>query len=82
MCNDGFIGIHQPTVYYLGKDYFFSSAFFFGVGFGDFGAGGQLPFLSFVTQLVSSFLAGSAAKVENENAKATNTSKCFILVPL
>ena len=30
----------------------------------------------------ASVLAGSAAKVEKENAKATNTSKCFILVPL
>jgi hypothetical protein len=38
---------------------FFST--FLGVGFSDLGAGGQLPFLSLVTQFVSCFLAGSAA---------------------
>jgi hypothetical protein len=60
-----------------------SSAFFFGVGLGLFGAGGQLPFLSLVTQFnFSAGLVGKSAAKDVE-AKANNTSaiKCFISFP-
>jgi hypothetical protein len=70
------LGSTNPRVYYL-----VASAFFFGVGFGDLGAGGQLPFLSFVTQFVSSFFAGSAANDEKENAKAVSKIIVFMLYP-
>jgi TM2 domain-containing membrane protein YozV len=74
------LGSTNPRVYYL-----VASAFFFGVGLADFGAGGQLPFLSFVTQFVSSFFAGfvgSAANDEKENAKAVSKIIVFMLYPL
>jgi hypothetical protein len=82
LCNVGFIGIQQPTVELFRRNYFFSSTFFFGVGFGEFGGGGQLPFLSFVTQLTSgffsSFFAGSAANVIEANANITTVTNAFI----
>jgi hypothetical protein len=58
----GFLGwLHQASL--LFRVYFCST--FLGVGLGEFGGGGHLPFLSFFTQLVTSFGAsffdGSAA---------------------
>jgi hypothetical protein len=41
-----FVGFTNPLYNYLG-----ASGFFFGVGLVPFGNGGQLPFLSFFTQL-------------------------------
>jgi len=59
---------------------------FLGVGFSDFGAGGQLPFLSLVTQFTSVFaaglastFAGSAANATDETARAINAINVFIL---
>jgi hypothetical protein len=86
--NDGFIGIHQPSVILFRYYFFAGSAFgstFLGVGFSDLGAGGHLPCLSLVTQFVSSFFAsgffaGSAAKETDANANITNAIIDFIIV--
>jgi hypothetical protein len=76
----GFLGwLHQASLLFRG--YFGST--FFGVGFGEFGGGGHLPFLSFFTQLVTSFgisfFAGSAACKDNAaNANTTADTNDFI----
>jgi hypothetical protein len=67
---------------YLGRTISSLQLFFFGVGFSPFGGGGQLPFLSLVTQLTSaffsSFFGGSAANDTEANASANNAINDFI----
>jgi hypothetical protein len=79
----GFLGwLHQANL--LFRDYLGST--FFGVGFGEFGGGGHLPFLSFFTQLVTSFgasfFAGSAANDATENIIIKAVINDFILFSL
>jgi hypothetical protein len=69
------------------RNYFGST--FLGVGFGDFGGGGHLPFLSFFTQLVTSvgaasFFAGAGVDVANDvvaNITIIAVINDFILFP-
>jgi hypothetical protein len=73
--------LHQASI--LFRNYFGST--FLGVGFGDFGGGGHLPFLSFFTQLVTSvgisFFDGSAANDVTENITIRAVINDFILFP-
>jgi hypothetical protein len=73
--------LHQASI--LFRNYLGST--FLGVGFGDFGGGGHLPFLSFFTQLVTSFgvsfFAGSAANDVTANIIIRAVINDFILFP-
>jgi hypothetical protein len=75
--------LHQASILFR-KPYFFSAGFL-GVGLGEFGGGGHLPFLSFFTQLVTSFgtsfFDGSAANDVTANIIIRAVINDFILFP-